>query len=195
MAICEIDDVRESLGGIQSADEDGYIERLIARAGAFIDDQTGRQFEAAAETRYFDPTDPLVVDGAYLYLDKDLVSVTTLTNGDADVLTVTTEYLLLPINDGPPYRAVKLVYSGGIFWTYEDDPEKAISLLGSWGYQAAVPTAISEAGALLSAYYYRARKAGPDQDRTIIANGTVIAPSSVPGLVEEMIAPYRIKFQ
>jgi len=195
MAICEIDDVRESLGGIQSADEDGYIERLIARAGAFIDDQTGRQFEAAAETRYFDPTDPLVVDGAYLYLDKDLVSVTTLTNGDADVLTVTTEYLLLPINDGPPYRAVKLVYSGGIFWTYEDDPEKAISLLGSWGYQAAVPTSISEAGALLSAYYYRARKAGPDQDRTIIANGTVIAPSSVPGLVEEMIAPYRIKFQ
>ena len=66
MAICELDDVRESLGGIQSADEDGYIERLIARAGAFIDDQTGRQFIAAAETRYFDPTDPLVVDGAYL---------------------------------------------------------------------------------------------------------------------------------
>jgi hypothetical protein len=52
MPICELDDVRECLGGIQSADDDGYIERLITRAGAFIDDQTGRQFVAATETRY-----------------------------------------------------------------------------------------------------------------------------------------------
>ena len=63
MPICTLDEVRESLGGIQSADEDGYIERLITRAGAFIDDQTGRQFIAAAETRYFDPTDRLSLTG------------------------------------------------------------------------------------------------------------------------------------
>ena len=197
MPICELDDVRECLGGIQSADDDGYIERLIARAGAFIDDQTGRQFIAAAQTRYFDPTDPEVVDGPYLYLDKDLVTTpTTLTNGDGDVLTVATEYLKLPINnDGGPYHTIKLVESGGISWTYDTDPEMAISIAASWGYAATVPTAIMEAGALLAAYYYRAREAGPDQDRTIIANGTVIAPSSVPGLVEEMIAPYRPKFQ
>ena len=99
------------------------------------------------------------------------------------------------IRDSPPYNVIKLIESGGISWTYDDDPEIAISIVASWGYAATVPTAIMEAGALLSAYYYRARKAGPDQDRTIIANGTVIAPSSVPGLVEEMIAPYRIKFQ
>ena len=195
MSITDLEAVRECLGGIQSDDHDAYIQRVIDRAGATIDDQTGRQFVAAAETRYFDPTDPKVVDGPYLYLDKDLVSVTTLTNGDADILTVTTEYLKLPINDGPPYHVIKLVDSGGISWTYDDDPEMAIVLVGSWGYAATVPVAISEAGALLAAYYYRARKAGPDQDRTIIANGTVIAPSSVPGLVEEMIAPYRIKFQ
>ena len=197
MPLCEIDDVRECLGGIQDAEEDGYIERLIARAGVFIDDQAGRQFDAATETRYYDPTDPAVVDGPYLYLDKDLVTTpTTLTNGDGNVLVVATEYLKLPINnDGGPYHTIKLVESGGISWTYDTDPEMAISIAASWGYAATVPTAIMEAGALLSAYYYRARKAGPDQDRTIIANGTVIAPSSVPGLVEEMIAPYRMKFQ
>ena len=196
MPLCEIDDVRECLGGIQDAEEDGYIERLIARAGAFIDDQAGRQFDAATETRYYDPTDPEVVDGPFLYLDKDLVTTpTTLTNGDGDVLVVATEYILMPVNDSPPYNVIKLIESGGISWTYDDDPEIAISIVASWGYAATVPTAIMEAGALLAAYYYRARKAGPDQDRTIIANGTVIAPSSVPGLVEEMIAPYRIKFQ
>ena len=197
MAISTVGAVKDCLGGILSGDDDGFIERLIDRAGAFIDDRTGRQFIAAAQTRYFDPTDPAVVDGPFLYLDKDLVTTpTTLTNGDGNVLVVATEYLKLPINnDGGPYHTIKLVESGGISWTYATDPEMAISIAASWGYAATVPTSISEAGALLAAYYYRARKAGPDQDRTIIANGTVIAPSSVPGLVEEMIAPYRIKFQ
>ena len=195
MAICRLDDVNDCLGGILTDDEAGYTERLIARAAAFIDDQTGRQFEAASETRYYDPTDPEVVNGRFLYLDKDLVSVTTLTNGDSDVLTVTTEYILQPYNDGPPYHTVQLIESGGIYWTYDTDPEIAITLLGSWGYQAAAPTSIAEACALQAAWYYRAREAGPDQDRTIIANGVVIAPASVPMLVDEMIAPYRIKFQ
>lgn len=195
MAICELDDVKDCLGGIQSGDDDGYIERLIARAGAFIDDQTGRQFVAVTETRYYDPTDEDFFDGAFLYLDKDLVSITTLTNGDGDVLTAATEYIKLPVNDAPPYSTIKLIETGGISWTYDDDPEIAVSILGSWGYQATVPKAIEEAGALQAAWYYRAREAGPDADRTIIANGVVIAPAVVPGLVEEMIAPYRVKYQ
>lgn len=192
MTITTVGDVKDCLGGILSGTDDGFIERLIDRAGAFIDDQTDRQFVAATETRYYDPTDPEVVDGPYLYLDKDLVTTpTTLTNGDGDVLTVATEYILQPVNDSPPYHTIKLIYSGGISWTYATDPEKAISVAASWGYAATVPTAISEAGALLAAWYYRAREAGPDADRTIIANGMVVAPAVVPGLVEEMIAPYR----
>ena len=197
MSLCKRADVYDSLGGMQTKDDEGYIERLIDRAGAWIDLQTGRQFEAAAETRYFDPTDPEVVDGPFLYLDKDLVSVTTLTNGDADVLTVTTEYILQPVNDGPPYHTVKLIETGGIVWTYDDDPEIAISLLGSWGYQVSVPTAISEACAMLAAYYYRVHADGTslDSERTIISGGLVIAPAKIPAHVTSLVAPYKVKFQ
>ncbi len=197
MAITTTGAVKDCLGGIQTGDDDGFIEGLIDRAAAYIDDQTGRQFDAASETRYFDPTDPEVVDGRFLYLDKDLVSVNTLTNGDADVLTVTTEYILQPYNDGPPYHTVQLIESGGITWTYDTDPEIAITILGSWGYSALAPTAISEACAALAAYYYRVRNDGTslDSERTIISGGIVIAPAGIPDHVKSLIAPYKVKFQ
>lgn len=181
----------KTLLAISAAGDDALITILIANAEAHIGMQTGRQFTAANATRYFDPTDPRVVDGPYLFLDEDLVSVTTLTNGDGDVLVTATEYIKLPVNDAPPYHTIKLVDSGGIFWTYDDDPEIAISLLGSWGYQAAVPADIKYACQLLTAFYYRSRQAGPDTERTIMANGVVIAPAMVPKMVDNLIDPYR----
>ena len=187
--------VKILIGGINSADDDALLESLITRAEAAIDGATGRQFTATTATRYYDPTDPLVVDGPFLYLDKDLISVTTLTNGDADVLTAATEYILQPVNDSPPYHTIKLIESGGITWTYDDDPEIAISLLGSWGYAATVPADVVHACELLAAHDYRARQAGPDAERTVIANGVVIAASQVPKMVESLIAPYKVKFQ
>ncbi len=190
MAITTAAEVKTLLK-ITGSGDDALLTILIANAEASIDRKTNRQFTAAADTRYFDPTDRKVVRGPYLYLDEDLVSVTTLTNGDSDVLTVTTEYILQPVNDSPPYHVVKLVASGGITWTYVNDPEIAISLLGSWGYQATVPVDIKYAVELLTAYYYRSRQAGPDADRTIFADGTVIAPAQAPREVEKLIAPFR----
>ena len=186
-------DLRD-LTDIDSGVEDGLLIGLIAKAEKHIGTQTDRQFTAAAATRYYDPTDPEVVNGPYLYLDEDLVSVTTLTNGDANVLTVTTEYILEPVNTGPPYHEVKLITSGGIMWTFNNDPEIAISLLGSWGYQATVPADIKYACQLLSIYYYRSRQATPDQDRQIMADGIVIAPAQVPSMVNDLISPYRKLF-
>ena len=182
------------LTDIDSGVEDGLLIGLIAKAEAHIGTQTDRQFTAAAATRYYDPTDPEVVDGPYLYLDEDLVSVTTLTNGDSNVLTVTTEYILQPVNTGPPYHEVKLITSGGVMWTFANDPEIAISLLGSWGYQATVPADIKYACQLLAIYYYRSRQSTPDQDRQIYASGTVIAPAQVPSMVNDLISPYRKLF-
>ena len=193
MAITDTEEIKLILDMDDSPD-DGLLQLLIVDAEAHIKTQTGRQFTAAAATRYFDPTDPAVVDGPYLYLDEDLVSVTTLTNGDSNVLTVTTEYILQPVNDGPPYDTVQLVTSGGIVWTYATDHEMAISLLGSWGYQATAPADIKRAVQLLTGYYYRSREALPDQDRPLIVDGVVIAPAQVPGDVEKLIAPYRKLF-
>ncbi len=193
MAWTEALDIRGLLD-IDGDSEDTLLDTLITNAEKHIGTQTDRQFTAASATRYYDPTDPEVVNGPYLYLDEDLVSVTTLTNGDSDELTVTTEYILQPVNTGPPYHEIQLITSGGIMWTYDTDPEIAISLLGSWGYQATVPADIKYACQLLAAYYYRSREALPDQDRPLIADGVVIAPAVVPAIVEELIGPYRKLF-
>lgn len=186
-------DIRAILG-IEDTPDDALLETFITNAEAHIGRQTHRQFTAATATRYFNAADPRVVDGAYLYLDEDLVSVTTLTNGDGNVLTVATEYIKQPVNTGPPYHTIKLVASGGITWTYVTDPEIAISIAGSWGYQATVPADIKYACQLWTIHQYRSREAGPDQDRTIIANGMVIAPAAIPKIVGELIAPFRKVF-
>ena len=180
-------DVKTYIGGIDATSDDDLIEGLINDAAAFIGRQTHRQFEAASATRYFDALAD--VQGPTLYLDEDLLSVTTITNGDS-VVVASDEYVLLPTNLSPKY-AIRLLASGGKSWTYDTDHEEAISILGNWGYATTVPADVAEACKLLAAYKYRARQAGPDADRTVIANGIVIAPSRIPGMVEELIKPYR----
>ncbi len=179
--------VKLYIGGIQGSGDDTLLTGLIADAEVYIEDYTNRIFEAETATRKFNAIED--VDGRKLWLDEDLISITTLTNGDSSTIS-SSQYVLLPTNLSPKY-AIKLLGSSGVAWQFTDDPEEAISVAGSWGYAATVPTNIIKACKLLAAYDYRSRQAGPDAERTIIAGGTVIAPSRIPSMVEELIAPYR----
>ena len=186
MAITDAEEVR-TLMKIGSPSEDGLFESLIANAEAQLDRQTHRQFTAASTTRKFDAIKD--VTGAKLWLDEDLISITTLTNGDGNTIA-NTKYVLLPTNLSPKY-AIKLLADSSVYWTYINNPEEAISVAGSWGYSTTVPADIKYAVQLLTAFYYRSRQAGSDADRTIFADGTVIAPAQAPQMVAELIAPYR----
>ena len=172
---------------ITSTTDDALLTILIANAEAQLDRQTHRQFTAATATRKFDAIKD--VTGAKLWLDEDLISITTLTNGDSNTIA-NTKYVLLPTNLSPKY-AIKLLADSSVYWTYVNNPEEAISVAGSWGYSTTVPADIKYAVQLLTAFYYRSRQAGPDADRTIFADGTVIAPAQAPQIVAELIAPYR----
>ena len=187
MAYVEPGEVGDYIGGLDSDSDEELVKGLIADAAAWIDTNTNRQFEAATDTRSFDALDD--VHGATLFLDEDLLSVTTLTNGDS-IVVASDEYVLLPANESPKY-AIRLLASGGKSWTYDTDHEEAISVAGSWGYAATVPADIKKACKLQTAYDYRSRQAGPDADRPIIAGGVVIAPSRVPSMVEDILVHYR----
>src|SRR3990167_8242353 len=77
------------------AADDGVIVDLLEAASRYLDNQTRRQFYPTIETRLYDvPAD------RELWLDADLLSLTTLTNGDASVIT--SNYSLLS-NNNPPY--------------------------------------------------------------------------------------------
>jgi len=109
--------------------DDAFIEQMIENTSRLIDQQTGRWFYPKVQTRLQDV--PL---GYELRLDADLLEVTTVTNGDLDVVT-STEYTTRPPNDTPIW-SVRLKPSASLSWTSTDDGdyEGAISVLGIWGY-------------------------------------------------------------
>ncbi len=108
--------------------DDAVIDSIIEQVSRLIDQITSRHFYPNIETRYFD------VPSGDLILDDDLLAVTTLTNGDAEVLT-TTDYILREKNFTPYWKVAMKDISTK---TWEDNSsgssEQVISLLGTWGY-------------------------------------------------------------
>lgn len=132
--------------------DDGALDILINAASRMIDQHTGRRFYATTETRYFN-----VPEGRDLWLDQDLLSVTTLTNGDGTTLANTT-YKLLPLNDTPKF-AIHLL--PGYYWTEDaaGNDFGVISIAGSWGYAATAPESVHEACLLQAARFFKRRDA------------------------------------
>lgn len=140
--------------GITSATDDAWLEDLIAQAQKLVEMELGRVFEASANTtRYFDAE--CDVDGATLYLDKDLCSINSITNGDGTTVTAG-QYVTEPRNE-TPYYAIRLKSSAAIAWTYSTDPENAIAISGKWAWSAAAPRDIVQATEMLVAYLYQQR--------------------------------------
>lgn len=137
--------------------DDVLLEQYVEAASRWIDDVTGTTFYSETETRKF------VVgkdtDGRTLWLDRPLLTVTTLTNGDDEVLTVTTEYVLLPLND-PPYGKIVLTADGGKEWQINSDPYvDFVTVAGTWGAYSTAPLAIREACLLLAARLWKRKDA------------------------------------
>jgi hypothetical protein len=103
---------------------------LIREVSGIINGIARREFVPTVATRYFNATEQ--VSGADLLLDKDLLSVTTVTNGDA-VVVAANERTTRGKNE-TPYWAIRLLTSSSKMWTYSTDPEDAITVAGIWGY-------------------------------------------------------------
>src|SRR5574340_1235085 len=103
MAYTTLADVKAYLG-ISVTTDDTLLTALIPRAQTAIETYTGRKFEATTATHYFHNED---VTGQYLYLHyDDLLTVTTLTNGNGTVIDAA-NYRLEPRNTSPKY-AIRL---------------------------------------------------------------------------------------
>lgn len=174
---------------ISDADDDTLIDDLILAATARFEKETGRTFEAAADsTRYFHARKD--VDGRILRLNKELCQITTVTNGDGTVVT-SSQYTTWPKNE-TSYWKVILLASSGLYWTYSTDPEDAISVEGRWAYSLTPPKDVVHAVKLLTAALFKQRDMVPGMDQPIVtARGTVLLPPSTPKLVADTILSYR----
>lgn len=139
--------------GIPSTEtqDDDILPGFITAAEAAIDAECGRWFEARAETRTYGRE---VVDGPMLYLDADLLSLTSVTNGDGAALALA-DVLLWPRNTAPAW-ALRLKSTQ--HWAL-GDPDAAIIVVGQWGYTITAPAAVASATRRLAGFLYRQKDA------------------------------------
>ena len=127
-----VTDVRSTYRGTSATGQDTLFLDLIRSTSRDMEQIAGgRKFYPRVETRYFDKPADRALD-----LDDDLLVVTTLTNGDATVVAAS-DYNLYPFNQTPYYQ-VRLRSTSSVVWQIDSngDFERAISLLGIWGYHA-----------------------------------------------------------
>ena len=173
--------------GITTEDDDFLLSECLDRATTAIDSYCGRRFSATTTTRYYEYD---AVDGCYLYVGDDLLSITTLTNGDSGATTIAnTEYWLWPRNGGPPYYAIRLKTDSDYSW--EVDTDYMISVAGTWGWSTTPPDDIIQACIRMGAFYYFQKDAPVFETTAFPDSGIISMPTGMPVDVKQILNPYR----
>ena len=175
--------------GITNSDDDTLIGLLVTAAERIIETYTQRDFEVGADsTRYFTPG--CDTHDSALSLDEDLAQApTTITNGDGIVVTAA-QYVLVPRNRAP-YHQITLKSSTGLFWTYQNDPEDAVSILGRWGWSVTPPDDIVQAAKRTAGWLYRQRDSQVFDGTAFSELGVIRIKQQLPGDVVQLLEPYR----
>lgn len=171
---------------IEKGRDNNLIDDLIDRAQAAIESFTSWAFEAVTATRYFDSD---AVENGLLWVGGNLVSITTLTNGDDDATVISSsDYRLLPRNSGPPYFGVKMLVDTTTTWDFDIDGE--VSILGTWGYSTSPPADIVHACIRLAGYYYRQKDAQVFDVTAVPDAGIITIPQGIPADVKLILDRY-----
>jgi hypothetical protein len=172
--------------------EDAMLEGMIEAASRLFDGLTRRTFYARTETRYHSVPERNAVNRRRLWLDDDLLSATSITNGDGTAIAAS-DYYFEPRN-GLPACAVVLKQSAGVVWTGDADgnTEYVIPIAGSWGYSASAPADVREEVEGIVVGKYRNRYGTNVQGAAqITAAGVVITPQDIPASAWKVIEYYR----
>lgn len=123
-------DVRQTLVGVTTTGQDTLYQDLIKSTSGDIDDLSGRRFVPRVESLVYDTPR----DGYLCFGNRDILELTTLTNGDGTVIGAS-YYLLDEPNDYPKWR-LKLKPSSGLAWVSDSNGEsgQAIAVVAITGY-------------------------------------------------------------
>jgi len=191
----------KSYMGITSSSDDALLSACIDRAQSVINSYTNRVFESTADaTRYYTPIiDRLnnalgytgdLVDDFTIDTNFDLISLTSITNGDGSNVPLNA-VITLPANFTPAY-AIRIKQASGYFWTYTGSPESSVTIVGRWGYSLTAPANIQQACLRIASGFYRQRDGSPDLSQSIIsADGSAIVSSAMRADVKQILDPYK----
>jgi len=187
MAYLTLNELKTYLG-ITQDDDDSMLQDAIDDAVSYIERETHRVFEAATLTKYYGRSALDPCDSHLLHLDDDLLTITTLTNGDASSTAITSaDYTLLPRNS-TPYHQILLKTNGSSYWQFDTD--YWVSVAGTWGYSTTPPGDIKRAVTVLAAYYYHQKDSQVFDTTAIPEAGVITIPAGIPATVTKIIGKY-----
>jgi len=117
-------------------ENDASIDRLIESASRDVEQLTKRRFIPKTQTRLYRWPSRWAV-GDTLWLDEDLISVSTLQSEDQNSSPTTissSDYFLEPVNTAPPYNRIEIDISSDASFSSGATPQRSISVAGSWGF-------------------------------------------------------------
>ena len=194
MVYCTTTQVKDYLRmpDVDDDDNDLFDGVMIPAAQAVIDMATGRTFESGAATaKLFDAVGDVSEDGRTLYLgNEDLAELTSITNGDGTSISIGS--VVTEPRRATPFYAIRIKDSAGVVWTYDDDPEDAISITGQWAYSVTAPEDVVHATVRLVAAFYKQRDNAEDIGQPRLNEmGVVVMPLGLPKDVQKYILPYK----
>jgi len=155
-------DVKTYLGVTDIVDDD-LLLTCCEWARGQIDTKTRRHFWPKVATELYD-----VTGGRELVFRDDLISITTLTNGDSTTVS-SDDYYLYPAS-GPPYGWLEIDESSGELFTYTGSPQQALSLAAVWGYDEIT----ADSGATVSSAYSASGTSLTPSDMSVFAVGDLL---------------------
>jgi len=181
-------DLRDYLspGNSLGSYNDGLLQDSLDEAESAINDYTRRNFAGTAGTVYVNRFSQHFVQNQAMYLQNDLHTLVSLTNGDSQNIPVGSVWLE-PRNAGPPYRLLRLHSAYVYVWNTDSD----VIVAGTFGFSTVAPAAISRASVELAAWYFRLKDSGPTEATGLSAAGEVVYPKSIPDHILGKLLPYR----
>lgn len=204
MAYATLEELKSELDLTYENTDDNLLQRKLDEAQGIIEQVCHRRFEAGEdETRLIDWSEE-TVDGRTLYLPEDLCQITEVVNGDGETVPFTafvTEPRLrtvgggvIALPDSPkswPWYALTLKASSTLAWTYDTDPEEAISVTGRWAFSVTAPAIIKGVTLALTDWLYH-RKDNPQnwEESDVSPEGVLLLMSDLPADIQRRLMPF-----
>jgi len=199
MALCTVDDVKQTLG-IEDTVDDLEINVAVEAATAMIEQYCGRQFsqDSVASARVYVATNSYLVQVDDISTTSGLIVETDPgADGTFDQTWQTADYQLEPLNgiiSGQtwPYHTIRAIRS---LYFPQDYGQALIRVTARWGW-ASVPTAVKQAAIIQTITVFKSPDAPfgatPFQDTGILRLRSALHPTAAALLTNYRLDPVHV---
>jgi len=199
MALCTVDDVKQTLG-IEDTVDDLEINVAVEAATAMIEQYCGRQFtqDSVASARVYVATNSYLVQVDDISTTSGLILETDPgADGTFDQTWTTADYQLEPLNgiiNGQtwPYHTIRAIRS---LYFPQDYGQALIRVTARWGW-ASVPTAVKQAAIIQTITVFKSPDAPfgatPFQDTGILRLRSALHPTAAALLTNYRLDPVHV---